>query len=419
MKLLLCIVVHNRYENIERWLHIWQQCQQHGAELIVIHNYYGDNKELKKFNLLCQKYKIKYIPRIGLGYDIGALQDIFRNRLTGFPNDWTHLLWCTDDVFPMSRDFLQPFLEVIQKPYVGVACMQISQEVKTHIRTTGFMIKKEIASRITFMVDPITTKEDCYRWEHRARNTFYDQIVKMGLKAIQVAKPEVSPLWDSGYTKRVPRETELRKLWYPEITEKVLFICPVFDAYPQVISSLICQTHTDWELLLIHDGDNDLSKYITDERITYIKRPREAKWGHPHRQWALEQIKQGKLGVAAEYVVITNADNYYTPNFLKSLLGGFTNGQVAAYCDIVHSYTGWGVMQTRLQLGYLDCGGVVVRKDAAVAVGWKSFEHSSDWTYFSEIISKYGAGKWVKVRGCLFVHNVIVLMIFKLLFYAI
>ena len=281
--------------------------------------------------------------------------------------------------------------------------MQISPEVKTHIRTTGFMIKKEVANRITFMVDPVTTKEDCYRWEHRARNTFYDQVVKMGLKITQVAPNDRSPLWDSGYTKRVPREMELRKLWYPSTSEKVVFICPVFDAFPQIISSLICQKYTDWELLLIHDGTNDLSQYITDKRITYIKRAREAKWGHPHRQWALEQIKQGKF--ECEYVVITNADNYYCPAFLSSLLSGFTNGQVAAYCDIVHSYTGWGVMQTRLQLGYLDCGGVVVRRDAAVAVGWKSFEHSSDWIYFSEIISRYGANKWVKVKGCLFVHN--------------
>lgn len=408
MKLYVCIVVFNRIENIKKWIHAWKQCEQHEAELIIIHNYYGNKSELIKFKRLCNKNKIRYIPRNSQGFDIGAFQDICRDRLPDFPDDWTHLLWCCDDTLPVSKDFLKPFIDHYQTG-VGVVCMQISPEVRPHIRTTGFMISKEVASKLTFPADPVITKEHCYQFEHRTVNNFYKQVMSMGLKVVQAAPNVQSPLWDSGYTKRLPREREYARIFDP-VDEKILFICPIFDAFPQIISSLICQTYKNWELLLIHDGTNDLNKLIAgygDKRIKYIKQPRAEKWGHPLRQWALNEIKAGKLGKDADYVVITNGDNYYMPPFCDYMLKGFTNGQVAVYCDqMVHSYKAWNLISCRLQLGYIDCGGVMVKKDVAVETGWRDVDsHSSDWTYFSDIIKKHGVQKWGKVRGTLFVHN--------------
>ena len=86
---------------------------------------------------------------------------------------------------------------------------------------------------------------------------------------------------------------------------------------------------------------------------------------------------------------------------------------VASYCsDMVHSYkpsggnNKWGVIPCSMQLGYIDCASVIVRKSVAVEIGWRDINgHSSDWTYFSDIIKKYGANRWAKVPGCLFVHN--------------
>jgi len=73
---------------------------------------------------------------------------------------------------------------------------------------------------------------------------------------------------------------------------------------------------------------------------------------------------------------------------------------------MVHSYKTWQVIPCSLRLGFIDCAGVMARKDVAHEVGWRDTQsHSSDWTYFNDIIQKYGADKWTKVQGCLLIHN--------------
>lgn len=444
MKITIAIIVHNRLENIKLWLHCWQQCEQHAAELVIIQNDCGSD-EIEKY---CAAYSIKHILRKNIGLDIGAFQDVCRERLKGFDNDWDVLLWITDDTFPMSKDFIAPYLKVLEKN--AVACTDISPFIKRHIRTTGFAIKKETALKIQFDVDPVVTKKDCYDFEHKSKNAFYEQIIKMGLTAETVARREKNSLWDSGYKRGMKRRGEFDKLFpfdglrvanagerkleqvqnvalrltqddievkrvanllkvgNPE--KKVAFICPAYNSYPQIISSLICQTHQNWELFLIHDGPNanGIQQLVNDPRIKYKETAeRVGKWGHSIRQTALENIAE--FCPDADYVVITNADNYHVPVYIEKLLKAFeTNPSiVAAYCsDMVHSYKAWQIIPCRLQLGYIDCAGVMIKKEVAKEIGWRDIEsHSSDWTYFNDIIKKYGADKWQKVPGCLLIHN--------------
>lgn len=198
------------------------------------------------------------------------------------------------------------------------------------------------------------------------------------------------------------------------MSDKVAIIAPIYDAFPEIISSMMCQTHTNWELLLIDDNPTstrtrDIVTTVNDGRIKHIARPRidAALFGHPHRQWALQEMKIGKLASDANHVLITNADNYYLPNYLAAMVIPFQNPNVAAsYCAaMIHSYIAWKTMPCRLALGHVDCGGVLVRKAIACDIGWKSFEHSSDWTYFADILAKHPAHKWAKVENVLFVHN--------------
>lgn len=210
--------------------------------------------------------------------------------------------------------------------------------------------------------------------------------------------------------------------------DKITFICPIYNSYPQIISALICQTHQNWELILIHDGPNstNLRKVIEDagdKRITYIEtETRVNKWGHPWRRWALEEIKEGRLSPDCDYVVITNADNYHVPVYCEYLLNGFRKNPaaVAAYGSMmVHSYPSWqaqmdgskivhqwGIMQCWMQLGHIDCAGVMIKKGAACEAGWRDVDsHSSDWVYFEDVIKRHGKEKFVMVPGCLLVHN--------------
>ena len=138
-------------------------------------------------------------------------------------------------------------------------------------------------------------------------------------------------------------------------------------------------------------------------------------WGHSLRKWALEALKNNKLENDANFITITNPDNYYMPTYVEEMLKGFSNPNIiATYCSsFVHAYLSpqkegdynFGVITTELKLGMIDCGGVAIRRKEACDTGWNDLSIYSDWTYFNTIINKYGEKRWAKVLGCLFVHN--------------
>lgn len=419
---IVAVCVYNRFSNLQLWLNAWKQCNQANAELIIIHNY--DNLlERNKYFAECRDAGIKYVGRVNKGFDMGALQDVCRERLAGFPNDWDNLLWCADDMIPMRRDFVKVFWKALEGQ--GVACTEISAEINLHIRTSGFIISKQTSLKLQFPADPITTKMDCYQFEHKGENTFMNQIRRMSKGAIMVGELETSPLWDTGHRFSLNRWDEHNAIFNKPT--KVCFIAPIYNTFPEIVTSLICQTYPHWELLLIHDGPNStgLKKYIdflNDKRITYIEtKERKNVWGHPIRKWALEEVKAGRLAIDSEYIVIGNADNYLMPPFIEYYLEGFKNNPtaIAAYCDsFVHGYLSpqlqangqyinhkFGVLKTRLELGWIDCNQAMIKKEVAAETGWDDMQHSSDWTYFSKIISRYGKDKWSKIHGCLMSHN--------------
>jgi hypothetical protein len=405
-KTVVAVVVYDRYFNLVHWLECWEKCDRTGADLVVIHN--TDNTE-PQYSEVCEEHGVQYIKRKNIGYDIGAFQDLCRGRLGEFPQDWERVLWCTDDTFPMDFDFVKRFSDKME-PGVGVACMEISVHVTKHIRTTGFMIDRPVAEKLNFPKDPVVTKQDCYLFEHREKTfVFYNQIFNLSLKVEQVAPRHDSPLWDTGYHRRLDRKREhLEKFGEVKTGDMVLFVCPIYQSYPQIISSLLMQTHQNWRLYLVHDGPETkgVENYIpNDPRITFIVAPkRGGSWGHYIRQIGIEVNKD-----EADFVVVSNPDNYHVPTYCEYMLKAFKlrPSAVAAYCSqMVHSYKAWQVINCQLKRGFLDSAGVMVRSKKAAEVGWRDIEtHSADWVYFTDLINRYGAHKFEKVEGCLIVHN--------------
>lgn len=196
-KTIIVILVWNRFENLKLWVNCWNQCFQMNAELVVVHNLETDNK---KYSKLCKDNGILYVPRKNKGFDIGAFQDVCKERLSGFPNKWDNLIWITDDCIPMSKNFVEQYLERLTD--TDIPCYEISNLVKIHIRTTGFLVTKEISKRLTFPKNPMVTREDCYQFEHKSKTAFYEQVVRMGKRPVMVNNNlKESPLWDSGVRK--------------------------------------------------------------------------------------------------------------------------------------------------------------------------------------------------------------------------
>jgi len=421
MKTVVAVCVHDRFDNIKRWLECWEQCERTDAKLIIIHN--GTESDRPKWGRYCRERGIEYILRRSGGMDIGALQDIARNRLQGF-SESEYLIWCTDDCLPMSKTFVSEYVSQMRSD-VGIVAMHVSAEIKPHVRTTGFCIRRETLSKIVFPIDPISTKQECYlfEWLHDT-NYFMAQIEKMGLSVVQINTWQTAPLWDSGrpdqaygYVDRVAEHEAV----FPRIKKpKVLIIATAYNRFPQLISSLICQTYTQWELNITHDGPNNtgLAGQIAaydDSRITYSETPeRENHYGNGTRRQRLVEVKNSVLGADCEYVLLSNEDNYHMPTYLEKLVGALEadKHKVAAYCSsMIHNYTGYEQIQSYLTRGKVDMASAVFRKNIPAAIGWpedvaESYKnHSADWFFFEKIIQKYGFENWVKVPGCLLVHN--------------
>lgn len=190
---------------------------------------------------------------------------------------------------------------------------------------------------------------------------------------------------------------------------KILFVAPIYNYEPILVPALRLQTCANWELILVHDGPNRTGvasalSTLNDHRIRYYETlQRYDDWGHSLRAIALERIATEPI--SGDFIVVTNADNYYCPDFIYQMVSAFRADVVATYCRMSHSHQHWAVIDSKLQHARIDCGCVMVRRDALLAVGWKSRDYSADWVCIAELVERFGVDAFVKIDNVLFVHN--------------
>jgi len=430
MKTSTVIVWNSRVKNLDFWATIISRVDPKETSFTVIHNLKGSPVSSKEVREKVEACGATYIPRKTPGMDIGAFQEVCRHRLEGFDYNYDFLIWFTDDCFPMTPDFAQSYRKPFSDPAMGLSCLEISSQGRRHVRTTGFGIRRAVAESLTFHVDPISTKEQCYVFEHRdKRATLYLQILAKGLKVAQIAPIRQSPVWDSGGGGHgwVNRREEFEKVWdLKKKGSKVLILATCFERFPPVVASFLAQTYHNWELRLIHNGPAPtLYPKFDDPRIIFEETDQNrGNFGHPNRELFLNRIRAGTL--AGDYALITNDDNYHAPFFLEKLVRALDENPDApgAYCSaMVHNYAGikgdttvrmedghavdgYGVINVKPERGHMDVAGVLIRAEMAGRAGWPDYTHSSDWTYLDRVAQQNGGwGKFKVVPGVLLVHN--------------
>jgi hypothetical protein len=176
------------------------------------------------------------------------------------------------------------------------------------------------------------------------------------------------------------------------------------------INSIKSQTDNRWRLFIIHDGINtelkiDLEKnnYLVKDKILFIEYPeRTQNYGHLLRNWGLKNL------VTSEYVMITNGDNYYTPNMVKEVL---SRHEDFIYFNCIHSHktknnnnqTDYGFLDAKLVRGWIDIGSAVLKSSIAKKVGFNSVEFHADWVFFEQVFKLKPTT--FKINKTLFVHN--------------
>jgi glycosyltransferase involved in cell wall biosynthesis len=176
------------------------------------------------------------------------------------------------------------------------------------------------------------------------------------------------------------------------------------------INSIKSQTNNNWRLIIIHDGPNPTlhnelknEGYLNSEKIEFIEHPtRSEHYGHFLRKWSLENV------IKNEYVLLTNGDNYYTPNMIEEVS---KRNEDLIYFDLVHSHktphnnnkSTYGYMNSELVSSKVDMGNVIIKSELAKKVGFNSIVFNADWIYFNEVLQL--SPTTFKIDKVLFVHN--------------
>ena len=181
----------------------------------------------------------------------------------------------------------------------------------------------------------------------------------------------------------------------------ITFIISMWNNVPICIDSLLEQKDPNWRAIVVHDGPCASGYKPNDPRISFYETPeRKNDTGDSTKVFGLTKLTDADL-----LICYTNADNYYTPGFVRHIRPAFAEHDiVAAYCNCLHNYFNWELMITHPGFTQIDCGCFVVRGKIAREVGWPSTGPASDWGMIAPIVTLY-PNRIKKVNMNLFVHN--------------
>ena len=188
------------------------------------------------------------------------------------------------------------------------------------------------------------------------------------------------------------------------------------------VQSWINQTETNWKLHVIHDGENEKFSQIMEEyqnrypeQISFqCTKIRFNDYGHSLRQIGLKNA-------SGDYVLLTNADNYYIPEtvrYINAELDKAAHGKPDVLIfDMVHSHQNPGKQKApsysyfnvSFKRKYIDMGAAFISTELARKAGFSDKSFAADATYFEEVLKakKESGQKLVvlKIPRVLFVHN--------------
>jgi hypothetical protein len=177
----------------------------------------------------------------------------------------------------------------------------------------------------------------------------------------------------------------------------------------RLIFDFLLQTNNNWTLHIVHDGPMlkevaDFIGALKDPRIELIITQQiNGFWGHPNRGMMLDHLK----GDPDDYVLITNDDNQYVKSFIEIFRSHCTPSVGFVYCNTIHNYLRYDILQTKIRVGAIDMGSFIVKFDVAKKVGFRHNVEVADGIYAEEC-ADYCVKKKLKIVGinkALFIHN--------------
>ncbi len=128
---------------------------------------------------------------------------------------------------------------------------------------------------------------------------------------------------------------------------KFSIIIPTYNRaafLPKAIESVLSQTYTDWELIIVDDGSTDNTKEVVseycDSRITYVYQE------NAERSFARNN---GIMHATGDYVCFLDSDNYMKPDRLENLSAFIAkeNKSACYYTDIEYNDVAQGSVKIK------------------------------------------------------------------------
>lgn len=171
-----------------------------------------------------------------------------------------------------------------------------------------------------------------------------------------------------------------------------------------MLSSLCAQTDDDWVATVIVDDlyiRTDLLDILKDFDPNKIRSTftgtRYNDFGHTPR----EMVKQKST---ADYVIMTNDDNYYTPNLVKEIKGVVESRPGLIYWDMVHSHYNYQYFKCEPRTHQIDMGAFATRTDLAKQIKLNT-GFAADGDFIEDFRKKFPLEQKTKINKVLFVHN--------------
>jgi glycosyltransferase involved in cell wall biosynthesis len=190
-------------------------------------------------------------------------------------------------------------------------------------------------------------------------------------------------------------------------------IISAYERYSNIellIHSLKCQTYSDFEAIIVHDGYNEthekiVKPYLSDTRFKYTwTDKRYNNWGMASRNVGLELVNN-------EWVINTSDDNYYVPIFLEEL---YKTQKDNPYCNFMyydcilshhnilnHNRKDYGLLIPQIKHSHIDLGQFAVKNEVIKKYRFQSVA-PADGVMIEEFKHEL---KPVYIDKVLFVHN--------------
>ena len=124
-----------------------------------------------------------------------------------------------------------------------------------------------------------------------------------------------------------------------DIIPEISVIVPIYNGEKflhRCVDSILAQTFTNFELLLIDDGSTDGSAMICDE---YAKGSERIRTYHDENRGVTYARKTGVTHALGKYLCFVDADDYILPYYLSTLYNAISDGEG----DISYAASGNGV----------------------------------------------------------------------------